>query len=310
MNINLPQLEDRIFLADAGLETDLIFNEGIELPHFASIVLVDDHAGRAALRRYYEKFLAIAADARCGFILDSPTWRASRDWAGPLGYDIDDLRRANERAIEFIVGIRDAQRRADHPIVINGCIGPRGDGYIAGERMSVAQARLYHRFQTSSFERAGADMVTAVTMTYPDEAVGITLAARDSGLPVAISFTTETDGRLPSGETLGEAIDRVDAVTGNGPAYYMINCAHPDHFSQALARDERWISRIRGIRANASRMSHAELDEAEVLDDGDPGEFAGLYQILCNRFPQLTVLGGCCGTDQRHIDAVRHACCQ
>jgi S-methylmethionine-dependent homocysteine/selenocysteine methylase len=175
--------------------------------------------------------------------------------------------------------------------------------------MSSDEARMYHRFQTSTFARSGADMVSALTINYPEEAVGVTLAARDEGLPVAISFTTETDGRLPSGETLSEAIDRVDEETDDGPAYYMINCAHPDHFAQALAEGERWTDRIRGIRANASRMSHAELDQAEELDDGNPIEFGFLYRMLLDRFPQLTVLGGCCGTDHRHIDAVSRACC-
>ena len=202
-----------------------------------------------------------------------------------------------------------ATHGADTPIVISGCVGPRGDGYVAGERMSPAEAQRYHRFQISCFARAGADMISAMTLTYPEEAAGIARACVECGLPVAISFTTETDGRLPSGETLCEAIDRVDAETDSAPAYYMINCAHPDHFTHALAEGERWTTRIRGIRANASRMSHAELDEAEELDAGDPTEFGTLYRTLRERFPQLNVLGGCCGTDHRHIDEVRRACC-
>lgn len=304
----LPQLGEAIFLTDGGIETDLIFNQGIDLPHFASIVLMDSDAGRRALIRYFEKFVAVARAAGCGFILESPTWRASRDWAEPLGYTVEALARANERAIALMIELRAAHQSDDTPVVISGCVGPRGDGYVARLRMTAAEARSYHDFQIATFARSGADLVTAITMTYPEEAVGIVQAAGEWDLPVVISFTTETDGRLPGGETLAEAIERVDAETDNGPAYYMINCAHPDHFAPALKEGESWAARIRGLRANASRMSHAELDEAAELDAGDPQEFGSLYETLRSRFPLLTVLGGCCGTDHRHIDAVSRAC--
>ena len=303
----LPQLE-RLFLTDGGLETDLIFNEGIELPHFASIVLVSDETGRAALVRYYEKFLALSKDAACGFILESPTWRASPDWAEPLGFDLAGLADANRRAIELMRSLREQHASAERPIVISGCVGPRGDGYQTGERMTAEEARAYHAFQARAFSEAGADLISGITITYVDEAIGITRAALDQDLPAAISFTTETDGRLPDGQTLAEAIEQVDAATGNGPAYYMINCAHPDHFSTVLQEGSPWSERIRGVRANASRMSHAELDGSEVLDIGDPEEFGGLYADLRARFPGLSVLGGCCGTDHRHLDAVRRHC--
>jgi S-methylmethionine-dependent homocysteine/selenocysteine methylase len=226
-----------------------------------------------------------------------------------MGYDCEALTEANQQSIAMLAEIRDELATTDCPMVISGCIGPRGDGYQANDQMSVAEAGRYHSHQVSAFAATAADMVSAITMTYPEEAIGITLAAARFGLPVVISFTTETDGRLPSGHTLREAIELVDAATDNCPAYYMINCAHPDHFAQALAAGEEWTLRIRGMRANASRMSHAELDESEVLDDGDPREFAQLYQQFREDFPQLTVLGGCCGTDHRHMEHVRAACC-
>jgi len=307
MNPRLPQLEGGLFLTDGGLETDLIFNEGIDLPCFASIVLVGTPSGEEALLRYYRKFLNPAVPAADGFILESPTWRASLDWAAPLGLSEADLARANARAIELMHELRGGQPD-DCTVVISGCIGPRGDGYLAGSRMQADEAKTYHDFQARIFAEAGADMIAAITMTYPEEAIGIALAAREHGLPVAISFTTETNGRLPGGESLAEAIRQVDDATGNGPAYYMINCAHPDHFSSELEEDAAWTRRIRGIRANASRLSHQELDALEVLDAGDPDEFGALYAALRQRFPDLSVLGGCCGTDHRHIDAVRRAC--
>jgi S-methylmethionine-dependent homocysteine/selenocysteine methylase len=305
----LPQLEEGIFFTDGGMETTLIFDEGYELPCFAAFVLLEQKRGLQSMRTYYERYAKVALAANCGFVLESPTWRANRDWGQQLGYDRQQLDAVNHRSIAFLEDIRKALQQPGSPMVISGCIGPRGDGYTVAEIMNPQQAADYHREQIASFADSAADMVSAFTLSYPEEAIGITLAARECGLPAVISFTTETDGRLPNGQLLREAIERVDRATDRGPAYYMINCAHPDHFRQALAAQESWTRRIRGIRANASRMSHAELDQAEELDAGDPVELGQLYRELQRDFPHFTVLGGCCGTDHRHIEQVRHACC-
>jgi homocysteine S-methyltransferase len=147
-------------------------------------------------------------------------------------------------------------------------------------------------------------MISAMTLTYAAEAIGIVQAAKEIDVPAVIAFTLETDGRLPSGQPLGDAIAEVDAATNAGPIYYMINCAHPDHFRDALDTNAPWILRIGGIRANASRMSHAELDEAEVLDDGDPIELGALNMELLQLLPNIRVIGGCCGTDHRHVGCI------
>ena len=304
----LPQENGQLFLTDGGLETTLIFEQGIDLPEFAAFGLVESSEGRQTLRDYYADYMAIARQVGCGFILESPTWRANPDWAEKLGYDGHGLRTVNRDAIGLMHAIRDEWAGGDMPVVVSGCIGPRGDGYVVGEQMSVEQARAYHSLQTEAFADSDADMVAAITMTYPEEAIGLTLAAQDVGLPVVISFTTETDGRLPDTTSLAEAIEQVDVATEAGPAYYMVNCAHPDHFSDALADGESWVQRIRGIRANASRRSHAELDEAEELDPGDPQELGQLYRGLRSRFPQFSILGGCCGTNHRHVSHICYAC--
>jgi S-methylmethionine-dependent homocysteine/selenocysteine methylase len=191
---------------------------------------------------------------------------------------------------------------------VSGCIGPRGDGYNPDSFMSADEAERYHALQATTFRDAGADMVSAITMTYPNEAIGLTRAARAAEMPVAIAFTVETDGRLPNGQPLGEAIDEVDAATASAPVYYMINCAHPTHFAGALRPAAPWLARIRGVRANASTKSHAELDQATELDIGDPAELAEQYRDLRRTLAQLTVLGGCCGTDQRHLEAIARTC--
>ena len=303
----LPQLDGELFLTDGGLETSLIFHQGLDLPEFAAFVLLDDDEGLEALRRYYKPYLALAREGGAGFVLESPTWRANPDWASRIGVSPEKLDALNRRAIGLMEELRDARGAGDAPVVISGCVGPQDDGYRPAETMSASSARKYHSPQIGTFAETAADMVTAVTMTYPDEAIGVTQAARDAGLPVAISFTLETDGRLPNGQALGEAIEEVDEATGRTPAYYMINCAHPTHFDAVLTTDEAWRDRIRGLRANASTMSHAELDEAEGLDDGDPHDLGARYAALRTALPRLNVLGGCCGTDHRHVAAIRDA---
>lgn len=303
----LPQL-DRVFLTDGGLETDILFNRGIDLPCFASITLLQSAEGQQALEDYFRGFLDLAVRMESGIILESATWRASPDWAGPLGMSPDQLDGLNRDAIAMLIRLRDEY--APTPIVVSGCIGPRGDGYDPGRIMSVEEAEDYHSHQAAVLASAGTDMLTAITMTNVPEAVGLTRAARTLGTPVAISFTVETDGRLPTGDRLADAVGAVDGATGGYPAYYMINCAHPDHFASSLEDGAEWTTRVRGVRANASRLSHAELDVMTELDSGDPAELAALHRALRERFPNLTVMGGCCGTDLRHVTAIAEACLQ
>jgi S-methylmethionine-dependent homocysteine/selenocysteine methylase len=303
---HLPQLDGTLFLTDGGIETTLIFHRGLDLPLFAAFVLLADEDGREALRDYYTPYLELAAERGLGFVLESPTWRASPRWATEIGYGLEELDELNRKAIELMEELRKGHD-SGAPVVISGCIGPQDDGYNPSTKLSADEAREYHSTQIGSFAGTAADMVTAVTMTYADEAVGIARAAQDAGLPAVISFTLETDGRLPSGQPLGEAIEQVDEETGSAPAYYMINCAHPTHFESVLDGDAPWAHRIRGLRANASTKSHAELDEAEELDEGDPDDLGPRYAALREKLPNLNVLGGCCGTDHRHVCAVRDA---
>lgn len=304
----LPQLDGGLFLTDGGPETTLIFHEGFDLPCFAAFVLLDSERGEKALRDYFDRYLKMAIAAGAGFILEAPTWRANPDWGAKVGYDREALACNNRTAIALLLELRDRYETAASPMVVSGAIGPRGDGYDPGALMSADEAADYHGFQISLFRDAGADLVSAFTMTNIGEAQGIALVAKAADMPCVISFTVETDGRLPTGEPLAEAIKRVDEATGNGPAYYMINCAHPTHFDHVLDAGGAWVKRMRGIRANSSRMSHAELDNAPELDIGDPQELGGQYADLLRRFPHINVLGGCCGTDHRHVDCISTAC--
>jgi S-methylmethionine-dependent homocysteine/selenocysteine methylase len=302
---SLPQLQaDRPFITDGGLETTLIFHRGLDLPCFAAFDLLKDAGGREELRAYFEPYVALARERGVGMVLDTATWRASADWGERLGYSPDELDEANRRAVALAEEIRDAGEDERTPVVVNGVIGPRGDGYDPAELMSASEALAYHARQVQTFARSAADMVTAVTMTHAEEAIGIVRAARAAGLPVAISFTVETDGRLPTGQALEDAIAQVDAETDAAAAYFMINCAHPTHFAPVLDEAGPWGERIAGLRANASALSHAELDEAEELDEGDPVALGAEHRALRPRLPRTAVLGGCCGTDHRHVGAV------
>ena len=304
----LPQLSDALFLTDGGMETTLIFHEGIDLPCFASFALLDTAEGIAEVRRYYARYLAMARSAGLGFVLESPTWRANPDWAERLGYSKPALADLNRRAIALMAELRDAHETPAAPVVISGNIGPRGDGYSPDRIMRAREAADYHGEQIAVFRDSAADMVSAFTINYVEEAIGIARAAEAAGMRVVITFPGDTDGRLPTGQTRELAIGLVDAETGAAPAYYMVNCAHPTHFDDALRSGAKWVERVRGIRANASRRSHAELDAAPDLDAGDPVELGQQYRALRRRLPRLTVLGGCCGTDHRHVEQICFAC--
>jgi S-methylmethionine-dependent homocysteine/selenocysteine methylase len=296
----LPQLAGDLFLTDGGLETTLIFHAGIDLPEFAAFVLLENEDGCETLRKYYRLYANIARDYHVGFILESMTWRASQDWGQKPGYSSDQIADFNRKSIDLLQGIR-SEYEGDIPhMVISGCIGPRCSGYSGDISMTVDEAEAYHRTQIATFRETEADIVAAFTIPNITEAIGIALAAKAEGMPVVISFTVETDGRLPSGEMLQNAIEQVDAATESTPAYYMINCAHPTHFVDVLGADP-WTKRIRAVRANASTKNHAELDEATELDEGNPEELGSRYLDFVGRLENLNVLGGCCGTDHRHI---------
>ncbi len=302
----LPQLGGDLYLNDAGLETDLIFNHGIEIAEFAAHTLLPDPIGREALAGYLRGFLALARDLGTGFILDTQTWKAHPHWAADLGASEASLQAANREAVAFVAALRHEFAGNARPIVINGLIGPRGDAYAPETALGADEAERYHERQIGWLAETEVDMVTALTFTQAPEAIGAVRAARRLGVPIVVSFTLETDGRLPSGQPLAQAIESVDAATDASTAYFMVNCAHPDHFADVLG-DAPWSRRIRGIRCNASRKSHAELDASATLDDGDPGELAEAYRELRERLPWLNVFGGCCGSDLRHVTAIAAA---
>ena len=304
---SISQFDNTTFFTDAGIETVLIFHEDLDLPEFAAFPLIQHEQGRQVLERYFRDCAAIALEHKMGFVFEAPTWRASQVWGDKLGYDAASMAQVNTQAIEFLAAIREDLESEGTPMPISGCFGSSCDGYNPVNLMSVDEAKAYHQVQMDTFAQSQADMVTAMTMAYVEEATGIALAAKEANMPVVIAFTVETDGKLPSGQPLGEAIQQVDEATEGYPQYYMINCAHPTHFDFMLKDAGDWSERIHGIRANASCMSHEELDNAEELDDGNPTELGQQYKALRDLLPNLRVMGGCCGTDKRHLEAIAKA---
>ena len=305
---NLPQLSGDLFLTDGGIETTMLFHEGLDLPYFAAFHLLNNPNGVEALQKYFHTYCQLVTSYEVGFILEAVTWRASLDWAEKLGYSKAGLDEMLHKAVEFLIPYRNEYQNEDTKMVISGCIGPRGDGYVPGSKMSVSEAEDYHSMQIETLSKTDADMVTVLTLNYVEEAIGVALAAKAFDMPAVISFTVETDGKLPTGQSLEEAIKTVEAETDQAPAYYKINCAHPTHFDEVVSTGEPWLNKIRSLRANASKCSHAELDEAEELDSGNPEELGMQYRELREKLPNLNVLGGCCGTDHRHIEAICKAC--
>ena len=304
----LPQLSEKMFLTEGGVGTTLIHKAGIELPHFATYTLLETAEGTALLRRCFEPYFETARRHQAGIIVDSNTWRASREWGDRLGYSEARLAEANRRAIRLIEDLRSDYETPQTPVVISGCMGPRGAAYSASRRMSMSQALAYHREQVETLAGTTADVISAMTMNDPAEAAGIALAAREFAMPAVVSFTVETDGRLVDGTTLADAVRFVDDATGGYPAYYMLNCAHVTHFEQAFTDGGEWLGRLRGLRSNSSDKSHAELDEATTLDAGDPTTLGTQYHALISRLPHINVIGGCCGTDERHAACIAARC--
>jgi len=304
----LPQLSGDLFLTDGGVETTLIYREGLDLQYFAAFPLLDDPNGQEVLRKYFDSYCQIAIANNVGFILEAVTWRANVDWATKLNYSKENLEKVLQKAVEMLVPLRDRYENEKSKIVISGCIGPRGDAYVPEEQMTALESEIYHSHQIETFSKTDADMVTALTLNYVEEAIGIASAAKSFDMPSVISFTVETDGRLPTGQTLKDAIEQVEYETDHAPAYYKINCAHPTHFADVVSSGEPWLKKIRSIRANASSCSHAELEEADVLDEGNPIELGAQYRELMAKLPNLNILGGCCGTDHRHIKEICKSC--
>ena len=291
----LPHQSDTPFMVYAGTGTDLIFNRGIDLPGFASFPLLEDPETRAVLAGQMQSLMDLSGDMNLGCILDAPTWMANLDRAAHLDYSAERLVEVNRDGVALMEEVRQASGRDN--VLVSACIGPRFDPYADIPPMSPEHARTYHDAQMRALKDTSVDLVTAYTFNRVNEAVGCVQAAQDHDLPIIMSFVVETDGCLADGTSLDDAMSEVDRQTDQGPVFYMVNCAHPNHFSGVLHGQ----GRLKGVVVNASKCSHAELDEADELDEGDAEELGADVAEIVRRNPDITIFGGCCGTDMRHL---------
>ena len=299
----LPQQSGKLMTTAGGFETWMQYVDGFKLRHFCAFELLNDARGLGCLRDYHRKVVEAATANGFGVINEGLHYRSSRDWGELIGFSREALLEINVRGIEFYRDFAREYAGPDTPMLVGGVVGPRGDAYNIGRLPDAAEAEDYHSEQIRIFREAGADHVTAMTFSSVDEAIGVARAAKSVGIPVVISFLLARGGRLKGGETLEEAITRVDSATDDAPAYYMINCTHPTEFEPALTTG-KWISRLGGFMPNAVAMETLDLCKLGHLEDGDPVELGAQMGALAQRFPHINVWGGCCGTDGRHIGEI------
>ena len=299
----LPQMNGRNMACGGGIETWLQYVDGFELRHFCLFELLDDERGIACLTDYHRKLVESAVAEGFGVINEGLHYRASKDWGDLIGYSREALEEINIRGIEFYKNFAREYDSPETPMIVGGVIGPRGDAYNVGRTPNAAEAENYHSEQILTFKKAGADLVSALTFSSVEEAIGLARAAKAAAIPVVISFFVKPGGRLSGGETLEDAITQVDSETDNAPAYYMINCTHPTEFEGAF-KPGNWTRRMGGFMPNAVAMDTLSLCKLGHLEDGDPEELGGQMADLARRFPHINVWGGCCGTDGRHIGQI------
>lgn len=306
----IPATGGRTFLTEGGIETHMQYKKGYELKHFCLFDLMNNSQAIADLRAYHVRIIEVALKHKVGAVLDGVHYRSSRDWGELLGYSPAGLADIVVQGIEFYRDLAREFETDDSPMPVSGVVGPRGDAYAVGRTMTVHEAEDYHAEQIATMKKAGADFITALTFSQVDEAIGLVRAAQGLDIPVVVSFTLGSDGKLKTGPGIGNAIQAIDTATDDGPAYYMINCTHPVDFAPAFDDPGDWTQRLAGIRPNASSLDHGMLCQLGHLEEGDPDELAQQMAEMANRFPHLSVWGGCCGTDYHHIDKIASAVLQ
>jgi homocysteine S-methyltransferase len=296
-----PRLDGKFYLTEGGSETEIMYKWGFELPEFAMFPLLDNPEADAVIRDMYRRYLDVAAEQGTGLLLNGHDYRASPDWGAKLGYSAEGLRDMEQRTIQFLDEMRSEYADRVSDVYIAACIGPRGDAYGTGGDISENEAEDYHSVQLSNLQGTAADMAVAATFNNIPEAIGVIRAANAAGIPIGVSLTLTPEGRLRSGPSLREAVERVEEATEGGAAWFGTNCSHPLEFEPALADAGPWLERLRYVRPNAARMEKIALCSLGHLEDGDPVELGEQMAEVARMLPRTDIIGGCCGTDERHL---------
>lgn len=297
--------KDDIIITDGGLETTLIYKYNIELPYFSCINLLKTDSGRNIIYNCLLNYVNISEKYNVNIIIETPTWRCSKKWSKLLNCENSDIEKINREAVNIVKSIKKNNKK----IIISGNIGPIDDGYVISNKLTIEELKEYHSEQIYILANENVDIISAFTINYVEEAIGITLVCKDINIPLVISFTLNIDGKLPSGMTLEDSIKYIDKYTNYYPMYYMINCAHPKHFI-SLFKDNNsdWIKRIKGIRSNASDKSHEELNNSKKLDIGNIVELSNYCKNIRKENKHINIFGGCCGTDENHVEEILIKC--
>jgi S-methylmethionine-dependent homocysteine/selenocysteine methylase len=293
------------YLTEGGQETEILYKYGFELPHFAMFPLLDNPRAMAELRGMYGRYLDTAARYAFGVLIGGLDYRASPDWGSLLGYSRESLAEMQLRSIDFLREVAQPYDGHVPAIMYAGIVGPRGDAYEANRTITAEEAEEYHSEQLATLARAGVDLVEAMTFNNVPEVIGLARAAARVGLPLSVSFTLDHESRrLMSGPTLKDAIETVDAQTGDDqPAFYGINCSHPLEFMPAI-EPGKWFERVRCLRPNAAMMDKISLCTLGHLEAGDPVELGALMGGLARKHPHIDMWGGCCGTWDTHLNEI------
>ena len=305
MAVSFPdQQPGLMYLTEGGTETEIMYKHGFELPEFAMFPLLEQPAAVAELRSMYSRYLDTAARHGFGVVMGGLDYRASPDWAALLGYSPEALHDMQLRSIGFLREVSESYQ-ADLPALLYaGVLGPRGDAYSLNRTITAEEAEDYHSTQIATLALAEVDLVEAMTFNNIAEAVGVTRAAARAGLPASISFTLDSNHRLHSGPSLREAIESVDAQTGEDrPAFYGLNCSHPLEFLPALEPGD-WFERVRCLRPNAAMMDKISLCTLGHLESGDPVDLGQRMGAISAQYPHIDIWGGCCGTWETHLDEI------
>ena len=299
-----PRLENKFYLTEGGTETEILYKWGFELPEFAMFPLLDNPEADRVIRDMYRRYFEVAAEHNTGMLIVGHDYRASPDWGEKLGYSAEGLREMQQRTIQFLQEMRTEYEDRVSDVYIGASIGPRGDAYGTGDAITESEAEDYHSVQLENLEGTAADMAIALTFNNIPESIGVIRAGVAAGLPVGVSLTLTPEGRLRSGPSLREAIEAIEEATDGAAAWFGTNCAHPVEFEPAFADAGSWFDRLRYIRPNAAKMDKIALCSLGHLEDGDPVELGGEMGEIARRFPRADILGGCCGTDERHLSEI------
>ncbi len=289
--------ESPLVLTDGAIETRAVYEFHRDLTDLEVFTLLGDAQGREILHTIYSTYAQIAAKFNVPMQLGTPTWRASRNWTG-------DVAEVNAQAVALV---REVASSTGARVVIAGVIGPSSDGYDPSGALNTEDAVTYHREQASALASAGVDLLYAPTFPVTDELQGAARAMSEMKLPFAVAPMLHADGKMPDGTTLAAAIARLDEDAAARPWHYMLGCLYPTHAATALESLFRsapaLAHRVVGLKANGSPLPPESLDGSTTLQTTAPDVFARDLWECAQNFG-LHVLGGCCGTDTRHIEAL------